>query len=250
MRTWSEAEELLRGEIEEKKKTGNMAHSKKGRRSYGRMKTTLDLLSGKEKRAYTKAGKVQVSNLYEELLTRAEFEALPEEDQKRRLEFWRTKYTVKQIQQGLGVASITYYKYLERLGIELERPGRKGKTKNKKTPAKTEAIAAAPESKRTLLDFAEEPAPLTTMELLEYPDLEKDFPELVKLRALELAAKEPAPEPAPAILLLDGLNVAYNGRYGAEEIRRMLTKIDVILDGEENEFDIELRISERKESEK
>lgn len=244
MRRWSDAEEILKEEIQEKKQIGNITQARKGKRGYGRMKTTLDFLSGKEKRAYTKAGKVQVSNLYEELIKKAEFEALTDEEQKRRLQHWRTKYSVKEIQKGLGIAGMTYYKYLEKLGIPRERPRK----------AKAQTIAAAPQLEtrpavKSLLDFAEEPKPEprmpTIMELLEYPDLEKDFPELAKKIAAEKA--EPAPEPAPAILLLDGLNVAYNGRYGADEIRRMLTKIDVILDGEENEFEIELRISQRKE---
>jgi hypothetical protein len=246
MRRWSDAEEILKEEIQEKKQIGNITQTRKGKRGYGRMKTTLDFLSGKEKRAYTKAGKVQVSNLYEKLLTKAEFEELSPEDQKRRILHWRTKHKVKDIQRALGVSNLTYYKYLENLGIPKER-GRKGK-------AQTIAAAPQPEARpaiRSNLEFAEElqPRAKTYMELLEYPDIETDFPELAKVIAAEKAAEkaEPAPEPAPAILLLDGLNVAYNGRYGADEIRRMLTKIDVILDGEENEFDIELRISERKE---
>jgi hypothetical protein len=228
----------MKEEIQEKKQIGNITQTRKGKRGYGRMKTTLDFLSGKEKRAYTKAGKVQVSNLYDELVKKDVFEKLTDEEQKRYIQHWRTKYSVKEIQQGLGIASMTYYRHLERLGIPRERPGRKAKAKTQKIAI--EPMMAAEPKELLMFEPEPQPRPKTYMELLEYPDLEKDFPELAKQIAAEKA------EPAPAVLLLDGLNVAYNGRYSAEEIQRMIHKIDIILDGEKNEFEIELRISERK----
>jgi transposase len=49
----------------------------------------------------------------------------------------------------------------------------------------------------------------------------------------------------PAVLDLSGLNIAYNGSYKGDDIKKILNKLDIILDGEDGEFKIELKIMQR-----
>ncbi|PDZ99445.1 hypothetical protein [Bacillus cereus] len=53
-----------------------------------------DMLKGKEKRSYQKASKVEISNLYETMMSRVEFEALPVEQQKHWKMSTATLYTL------------------------------------------------------------------------------------------------------------------------------------------------------------
>jgi myo-inositol-1-phosphate synthase len=102
------------------------------------------------------------------------------------------------------MGSATYYKMIESMGIPA---GRRGKYKKEKVKGK-------------ISDYV----PAETKE--------------------ETKVSSPAVIEAPQQIVLNGLNLAYNGSYKSDEIRRILAKIDLVLDGEENDFQIELRVSE------
>jgi hypothetical protein len=176
------------------------------RRSKGakNMRYPYETMSRSERLKYTKAGTITVTNLFDKILTRAEFDQLPEDEQKKRLIYWRDKYSQKEIYSKLQMGSATYYKMIDAMGIPA---GRRGKYKKEKVKGK-------------ISDYV----PAETKE--------------------ETAVQSPAVIEAPQQIVLNGLNLAYNGSYKSDEIRRILAKIDLVLDGEENEFQIELRVSE------
>lgn len=212
----SETEILLQEEIKEKKQSAQDMRSRAAGKRGGRVKFPTDLMSRKEKLKHTKAGKVTVTNIYDEILKRAEFDALEEHEQKSRLQYWRSKYNVKQIQKGMGVAAATYYNYIDGLDLPKQRKPREPRKAIATTPAKpigkiSDFIAA--EQQPSLLDFE------TTQE-----------PPAVETKS------------APAFLDLSGLNIAYNGTYSAEDIQKLFSKLDIILDGEQSKFKIELKI--------
>jgi hypothetical protein len=176
------------------------------RRSKGakNMRYPYETMSRSERLKYTKAGTITVTNLFDKILTRAEFDQLSEDEQKKRLIYWRDKYSQKEIYATLQMGSATYYKMIESMGIPA---GRRGKYKKEKVKGK-------------ISDYV----PAETKE--------------------ETKVSSPAVIEAPQQIVLNGLNLAYNGSYKSDEIRRILAKIDLVLDGEENEFQIELRVSE------
>jgi hypothetical protein len=176
------------------------------RRSKGakNMRYPYETMSRSERLKYTKAGTITVTNLFDKILTRAEFDQLSEDEQKKRLIYWRDKYSQKEIYATLQMGSATYYKMIESMGIPA---GRRGKYKKEKVKGK-------------ISDYV----PAETKE--------------------ETKVSSPAVIEAPQQIVLNGLNLAYNGSYKSDEIRRILAKIDLVLDGEENDFQIELRVSE------
>lgn len=212
----SETEILLLEEIKEKKQSAQDLRSRAAGKRGGRVKFPTDLMSRKDKLKHTKAGKVTVTNIFDEILKRAEFDELEEHEQKSRLQYWRSKYSVKEIQKGMNIAAATYYNYIDSLDLPKQK---KPRAAIATTPAKTKAIGKitdyiAAEQQPSLLEFEAEP----------------QEPPAVKV------------ETAPAFLELSGLNIAYNGSYSAEDIQKLFSKLDIILEGETSKFKIELKI--------
>lgn len=214
---------LFEQEIREKKQDRRNFMKKTGARGRGgKMYLPSDLMSRADRKKHTKAGEIIVTNIYDTILKKVEFEALEPHEQRNHLQYWRTKYQTKEIQRGMGVAGATYYKYIEDLGLPKIRGYKKrtGKTQDKKKEAPKQISASLP-------DQEEQQAPQ------------------------EVIIQDKQPEPQqPAILVLNGLNIAYNGIYNSSEIQRMFSKLDLLLDGEDSEFEIELNIKERKKDKK
>ncbi|MCQ6331871.1 hypothetical protein NPM18_33840, partial [Bacillus cereus] len=68
-----------------------------------------DMLKGKEKRSYQKASKVEISNMYEKMMSRAEFEALPVEQQKQMLQGYRMHFHMKDIVKHWKMSTAKLY---------------------------------------------------------------------------------------------------------------------------------------------
>ena len=51
---------------------------------------------------------------------------------------------------------------------------------------------------------------------------------------------------APAPYILDGLDLKYNGVYQSEDLSRILTKLQLLIDGENNSFVVSIKVQEKK----
>ena len=139
-----EVQRVLQEEIREKKRTASGVHHKTGKRGYvGKMLFPTDMLKGKEKRSYQKASKVEISNMYETMMSRAEFKALPVEQQKQMLQGYRMHFHLKNILKHWKMSTTTLYTLIK----ELELPAlpkenvlakrKESRQKNRKTGKQT-----------------------------------------------------------------------------------------------------------------
>ena len=51
--------------------------------------------------------------------------------------------------------------------------------------------------------------------------------------------------PLKPILITNGLNLEYNGEFDAEHISKVFTKLQLLIEGEENKFNVSISITER-----
>jgi transposase len=130
-------ERFFADDIREKKKIGSGAFHRRGKgvkHGIGSFRFTFENMSRKEKREYTKPSEVRVTNMFDNVLPRAEFEELTNEQQKNALVMWRDKYNTKEIQKGMGIASATYYNYVDKFDLpKLPRGTASHKKKKEKT---------------------------------------------------------------------------------------------------------------------
>lgn len=220
MQRWSEAQQSFYEDVREKKKAASGVHHKTGKNGYvGTMRFPSDIMSRKEKYNHRKASKVMTSNLYDTIVALDEFNELEKEEQRVRMLYWRNKYSNKEIQKAMGIGNSPYYKIVD----ELELP--KARRINGTTKPKRQAIATT--AKKNLLAFAEKPAP-------------------IEPASIEPAPPAPIPEAPPVQeLIVDGLHIVFNGTYSAEHIIKQLSKFELILDGEPDDFYIEIKLTQK-----
>jgi hypothetical protein len=216
----SEAEQAFYEDVREKKKTASGVHHKTGKNGYtGKILFASDLMSRKEKYNHRKAGKVMTTNLYDQITPIAEFRELEREEQRNRMIHWRNKYPNKDIQKAMGVANSPFFKIVNEL--ELPKAPRVNTTTGIR---KGKAKAKIKEPKQTLLELAEEVA----------------------------AEKEAPPKPAEAApvqeVIVDGLHLVFRGTYTPEQIQKQLAKVELLLDGEEDSYYIEMKLVQKKQA--
>lgn len=216
MKPYNEAEQVFIQEVREKKKAASGVHHKTGKRGYvGKMLFPTDFMSRKEKYNYRKAGKCVTTNLFDTILSISEFEALETFEQRNMMAYWRTKYQNLEIMKTMGLTNAKYYDLVNKLGLpKAERTPRQAvlKTKTKKAPLKVAAIT-------------EQPEPTIILEPFEGP-----------------VRKQVEP-------VITGLHVIFNGTFNAEQISKQLTKFQLLLDGEQDDFHIELKIVQKGDKE-
>lgn len=214
MQRYSEAEQCFLQDVKEKKKAASGVHSKTGKRGYvGKMLFPTDLMTRKEKYHHRKAGKVMTTNMYDKILTFAEFNELETYEKKNRMQHWRLNNTIKIIQKEMGIPNQRYYDILRELELPLDRTAKKVRApRTAKTVAVVTKQAAAPE-----------PA------------------------AEAIAAPAPVPEAATPVqqIILNGLNVSFNGTYDAEVIQKQLLKVLTLLDGETDNYYVEMKLMQK-----
>lgn len=219
----SEAERLFNDEVRDKKRTASGVHHKAGKNGYvGKMRFPSDIMSRKEKRKYKGNSKVSISNLYDEIITIEEFEKLETHEQRNMLAYWRNTYSNKTITDGMGIWNARYYRIVADLGLPKAKrvdssTEKKPRTASVKTASKESAIQSAIQS--SLINFeATNPAPVPV--------------------AAPLA-------PVAQEIIADGLHFSFIGTYDAEKIQKQLSKFDLLLEDEEDDFYIEMRIMQR-----
>ncbi|MBJ8113643.1 hypothetical protein JDS99_29355 [Bacillus cereus group sp. N6] len=215
-----EVQRVLQEEIREKKRTASGVHHKTGKRGYvGKMLFPTDMLKGKEKRSYQKASKVEISNMYETMMSRAEFEALPVGQQKQMLQGYRIHFHLKDILKHWKMSTATLYTLIK----ELELPAlpkenvlakrKESRQKNRRT------------SKETKQKSMESVLPVEQISLFDTDS------EVVH----RIAAAVP----------VQGYRTILSGVYSSEELISRLLKMGALLEGEENMFRVQLVIEEQ-----
>jgi hypothetical protein len=215
MSYFSEAEKLFNQEVRDKKRTASGVHSKTGKNGYvGKMRFPSDIMSRKDKYNYRKAGKVVTTQLYEEIIPVEEFEALDKFEQRNRMGYWRNVYTNKEITNAMGIHNNKYYKIVAELGLP------KAPRVDRKEPRTSKPIKVQGTPQKAV---AVEPSPIIMPE------------------------PETKPEPVQEVLV-DGIHLVFSGTYSPELIQRKLAKFELILEDENDDFYIELRLIQKQKT--
>jgi hypothetical protein len=210
----SEIEKVFLDDIREKKKAASGIHSRTGKRGYvGKMLFATDFMSRKEKYNYRKAGRVMTSNMYDEIIQIADFEQLEQHEQRNRFQYWRSKYNNEEIKKGLGIHNAKLYNIIDDLGLPKAKKNNEGKRKAK---VKAEPKEAAPKAEAKVPQVAEKQEP-----------------------------KEAEPEQQVQTVIVNGLSLIYNGDFTAEHIQKQLQKIVTLIDGETDNFYVELKLMQK-----
>lgn len=201
---------LLRDEVRQQKQTFSGVHGRTGKRGYvGKMLFPTDIMSRRDKYNYRKAGKVEITNMYDNIMSYEEFMKLDEESQRKTLTEYRKRFSNKEIKDKWGLGDYEYYtKTVNRLGVRTQS--------RKSTPRKTT------EKKDTALP----PQPTAAQEETV------SIPTYVVAQSLVDSEKE------------EGLTIAINGEYTTKALVKKLEKIALMLDDEPGRFKIEFKVRE------
>jgi hypothetical protein len=216
-------EKIFKEDIRDKKKAGNGVFSRRGHGVKhgisGALRTSSYYMTNKEKKKLS--GEVTVSNMYETILTRTEFELKDRDTQKAMLTRWRELFPNQKIMDEMakdGSRSFNTQSFADLVnGLGCPPKIRGGsqprKERQAKVKAKSKAVAIQPSwngTQTNMLEFVE--------------------PEVKFVQAI--------PEPT------NGLNLTYNGEYTAEQLVKLFTKLQLITEGEENKFKLAINLIE------
>lgn len=212
---FNEAEKLFNEEVREKKRTASGVHHKTGKNGYvGTMRFPSDIMSRKEKIKHRKAGKVVITQLYEEIIPIEEFEALETYEQKNRMAYWRNVYTNKEITTAMKIHNNKFYRIVKELGLP------KAPRVDRKEIRTSKPIKVQETQKKAI---AVESSPIKAPEV------------------------EIKPEPVQEILV-NGIHLVFSGTYSPELIQRKLAKFELMLEDETDDFYVELRLIQKQKS--
>lgn len=224
MKSW-EIEKMLKEDIREKKKAGSGAFHMRGkgvRHGFnGALRTPFHFMKTKEKNKLS--GEVTVHNMYTTILNWNEFQAKDEETQKQLLTKWREIHTNNEIMKQLQIGrdkdfnTQSFADLVNGLGCPPKLRGGSIKTKEDSEPKRKY-------TKRTSKAVAVEPQEQVEMIL---PPMQ-----------LEIAPEE------SKVTIFNGLNLEYNGEYNSEELTKIFTKLQLLVDGETNKYKISLALVE------
>lgn len=212
---FSEAEKLFNQEVRDKKRTASGVHHKTGKNGYtGKILFPSDIMPRKEKIKHRKAGKVMISNMYDEIMNIAEFEELELHERKNRMAYWRNVYTNKEITTAMGIHNNKFYKIVK----ELELP--KAPRVDRNPPRKAKGVKVQGKQENAIA---------------------------VEPRANNPIQEEAKPEPVQEIIV-NGIHLVFNGTYSPEVIQKKLAKFELMLEDETDDFYIELKLVQKQKS--
>ncbi len=218
---------IFEEEVREKKQQRHLYKAKtNGRRKSGSM-LPMDFMSKAQQKEYTKAGEIVVTNLWDQIITVEQYEALTDEKKKAAMEHWRKIHTTAAIRKAFKWNSNKTYKEFDRLGIE----------KAVRKPRTATGIQKAPAAKK------EKPAAKINDQLLAFDDYE---PEANKPLSI---AKEERIEQVEARMIPaanTGSTLFFDDTISAEEAITKLMKYAAFLEGESHKFRLRLEITEIK----
>lgn len=228
MKSW-EIEKMLKEDIREKKKTGSGAFHMRGkgvRHGFsGALRTPFHFMKTKEKNKLS--GEVTVHNMFTTILNWNEWEMKDKESQKLLMTKWREIYKNTEIMEKLSegrntmLNSQSFADIVNGLGCPPKQKGgsqpksdSQPKRKYKQRVAK--AVAAIQPEEQTDFDFD---SALPPSQLVFAPE-------------------------QPKAIIMNGLNLEYNGEYTSEEVTKIFTKLQLLVDGEPNKYKICLALVE------
>lgn len=205
-------ERMFKDEVKDKKRTASGVHSKTGKRGYtGKILYTSDLLTGKEKREYIKASKMEVFNMYE-ISPYDDFLSMSYEDRKKRLEEWTKHYTIKEIAEKWEVTYKNAYNQFQRLRVSIVKKAPRGQAGGRKRGSYKKKVQE----------------PIKTS-----PEPSSNLPAIIEQKIEESKTKP------------NGFSFGYNGEYTAEEIANKLEKIGILLSDEGGQrYRVEISVAE------
>lgn len=214
-------ERLFQEDIREKRKAGSGSFHKRGKGVKhgisGALKTPYHYMKTKERNALN--GEVEVTNMYSSILTWDEWNLKDKETQKILMTKWREIYSNQKIMEQLQVGRNKHFNAQSFADIvnDLGCPPKiRGGSKPKKQ--RNASITAVKETKSpTLLEFAE------VADQLEFEVPKQDIKQ---------------------ILITKGLHLEYNGEFDPEQLSKIFTKLQLLIEGEPNKFKISLSLTE------
>ena len=112
-------------DIREKKQIGRGARSRTGKQGHvGKMRTPADLLTGKEKKAYTQSSTISTSNLYDQIMPLEDFKSLSKQKKMLVLDAYRRRFTTKEIAAQWSLSDKTLYYYYRAYGVTRGKPSK------------------------------------------------------------------------------------------------------------------------------
>lgn len=216
-------ERIFMDEVREKKRTGYGAFHKAGKgilsKSNKALRTPYFFMKSKERNKLN--GAVETHNIFETILDWEEFSTRDRASQKMLLTKWRELYSnreiIKKLQVGRGKDFNT--QSFADLVNDLGCPAKKRTAPIKRTSSgKKKSVAILPSApKQTLLE------------------LETEMENKAESRIIELV---PAKKPQL------GLSLEYHGEFDQEQLSKIFTKLQLLIDGETNKFRIDLTLTE------
>jgi len=206
---FSEVEAVFHEQVQEKKKEfkdfrNATKHKRLGKKS---VMFPSDYMSRSEKLKHRRAGTVMTTNLFDNILVFAEFDQLEKHEKKNRLQYWRTKYSNKDILAGMKITNKRFYDLVAELDLpkapRTMKPRQGSSVKKKKESKETTSVAINQES----------------------------VPEVQQPQVQEI--------------IVDGLNLVFHGTYKAETIQRQLKKFIALLEEEPDDFYLEFRLMQK-----
>jgi hypothetical protein len=217
-------EKIFMNDIREKKRTGTGAFHMRGKGvkhgMNGALRTSSYFMSNKEKKQLD--GKVETFNMHT-ILTLEEFNRKDVETQKMLLTKWREIYTNDKIIEEMGFTN--HQKYYD-LVSELK----------------------VPKKPRTGIPYKERKPRQKIQKAAEAPKEEvKEVQEELKFRLVPKAELIPKAEAVTTTLVTPptGMVLAYNREYTSEQLSKIFTKLQLIIEGEETKYQVNISITER-----
>lgn len=227
-------ERLFYEDVREKKKTGSGSFHKRGKGvKHGfnnALRTPSYYMKKKEKDKLN--GEVKMFNMYSNPITMEEFKTFDISLQKEMLAKWRDEYDNATIRKGMGLTNVQYYALVSALDLpkKVKTGGRK--PMKQKREAKIKSVAVTPNQEKLA-------AISTKEEQMELEGIEKNVAiQTIPINPIYLQTPPPQVEDENIMFRKKGL-------LNAEAIIKLLTKAQLIVDGEEDEFEFSICIKEK-----
>jgi hypothetical protein len=201
-----------------KSKTG----SRGGSKSRKGMRTPSDYMTNKEKKQLS--GEVRAYNM-NSLMDWKSFEEKTTEDKRTLLTHWRNIYKNTEIMNALSegrgskLNSQSFADLVNGLGIPKKARINTGERK----PRQAKTVAIVEPEQKPVGD------PMSLLQLAE-----------TLAQPKEIQTPQQAPQ-----LITKGLHLEYNGLYDADTINKILTKLQLLVDGEQNKFNVSITLTEK-----
>lgn len=203
-------ERMFNDEVREKKTVGRGVFSRRGKgvkHTIRGIKTPYDFMSAKQKRELN--SEVKSFNMYENIISKDEFFEQPREIQKNMMTKWREIYSNKEIMSSMGVLGNNQFNNL------------------------IKDLGVPPKQNRIMKNNVRKKAKTTVSKVQPSPVIGET---LIKEVAQQVQQ--------PVKIIINGLHLEYNGTFDADQLAKIFTKLQLLVDGESSDFYLTLTLTE------